>query len=130
LFFLFVPAKGDRNKGTSPNKQVPGPAVRSESSFFLNPAFEKQIKIACSKKKTFSNSYFCPMRDPVLSRLVLLFVMACAAFSYPLLSIPDQPHLANGAPVMVWYLFGVWAVLILLTAYWVFQQRSQRKKRP
>jgi hypothetical protein len=70
------------------------------------------------------------MNDQLLARLVLLFFLACAAFTYPLLSIPDQPQLKAGAPLLIWYLFGVWAVLIALTAYWAYIQRKNREERP
>ena len=49
-------------------------------------------------------------------RLVALFLLAVFLFTPPLLLIFDAPSTLAGVPVLYLYLFGAWAVLILLLA--------------
>ncbi|PPE69437.1 hypothetical protein IS481_06450 [Caldimonas thermodepolymerans] len=47
-------------------------------------------------------------------RLVALFLLGCLLFSYPLLSIFNSDGTVFGIPVLYAYLFGAWALLIVL----------------
>jgi len=47
-------------------------------------------------------------------RLVALFVLGCLLFSYPLLSLFNSGGVWLGIPVLYAWLFGVWAVLVVL----------------
>lgn len=49
-------------------------------------------------------------------RIIALFVAGLLAFSYPLLSTVDRLWLPFGVPVLIVYLFGVWAAIVALTA--------------
>ena len=49
-------------------------------------------------------------------RLVGLFLLGSVLFNYPILSILNRDTLLFGIPILYLYLFGVWALLILLTA--------------
>ena len=48
-------------------------------------------------------------------RLVALFILGCLLFSYPLLSLFNTGGTVFGIPLLYAYLFGVWALLIVLT---------------
>lgn len=47
-------------------------------------------------------------------RLVALFLLGCLLFSYPLLALFDSHQRVFGIPLLFAYLFGAWALLILL----------------
>ncbi|MGD8368831.1 MAG: hypothetical protein PVG78_14425 [Desulfobacterales bacterium] len=49
-------------------------------------------------------------------RLVGLFLLGAVLFNYPILSLVNRDSLLFGIPILYLYLFGVWAVLILLIA--------------
>jgi hypothetical protein len=49
-------------------------------------------------------------------RLVGLFFLGAVFFNYPILSLFNREVLFFGIPVLYLYLFGGWALLILLTA--------------
>jgi hypothetical protein len=49
-------------------------------------------------------------------RLVGLFLLGVVLFNYPILAIFNREHFLFGIPILYLYLFGIWAVLILLTA--------------
>ncbi len=49
-------------------------------------------------------------------RLVGIFLLGAVLFNYPILSLVNRDSLLFGIPVLYLYLFGVWAVLILLIA--------------
>lgn len=51
------------------------------------------------------------------ARLVALAVAALLLFTYPVLEVFDTGRLLGGLPVLVWYLFGAWAVVIALSAW-------------
>jgi hypothetical protein len=56
--------------------------------------------------------------------LVALFALGWLLLSWPLLSIVAQPPRALlGVPVLVLYLFGVWAGIIVVLA-WLTRQRG------
>lgn len=52
----------------------------------------------------------------VASRLVALFLAGGLAFGYPLLALFNVPETVLGVPVLYAYLFGSWAILIVLLA--------------
>jgi len=47
-------------------------------------------------------------------RLVALFILGCLLFSYPILSLFNIGGTLFGIPLLYVYLFGVWALLIVL----------------
>jgi hypothetical protein len=47
-------------------------------------------------------------------RLVALFLLGCLLFSYPLLALFDNRGALFGIPLLFAYLFGAWALLIVL----------------
>ena len=49
-------------------------------------------------------------------RLVALFLLGCLLFSYPLLALFDGGGDVFGVPRLFAYLFGAWALLIVLVA--------------
>lgn len=49
-------------------------------------------------------------------RLVALFLLGCLLFSYPLLALFDAGGEVFGVPRLFAYLFGAWALLIVLVA--------------
>jgi hypothetical protein len=49
--------------------------------------------------------------------LAACFVLCAALLVWPLLSIADRPGLVLGVPVLVVYLFGVWAVIVAVLAW-------------
>jgi hypothetical protein len=52
--------------------------------------------------------------DRVSTRLLALAALAFALFNYPLLSVFDVDAVVLGVPLVWLYLFGCWAVLIVL----------------
>ena len=49
-------------------------------------------------------------------RLIGIFLLGAILFNYPVLSLFDREIFLSGIPILYLYLFGVWALLILLTA--------------
>ena len=49
-------------------------------------------------------------------RLVALFLLGCVLLNYPILSLVNLEILIFGLPLLYVYLFGVWCLLISLTA--------------
>jgi hypothetical protein len=49
-------------------------------------------------------------------RLVALFLLGCVLLNYPILSLFNLEILIFGLPLLCVYLFGVWFLLISLTA--------------
>jgi len=56
-----------------------------------------------------------PAADPG-QRLVALFALGVALFNFPLLALFDRAATAFGIPVLYFYIFCVWALLIALLA--------------
>jgi hypothetical protein len=56
-------------------------------------------------------------------RLAAVFLLGCALFNYPLLSLFNKPGAIFDIPLLYIYLFAVWAVLIALMAY-VIEKRG------
>ena len=54
-------------------------------------------------------------------RLIALFALGCVLFNYPVLSLFSKPGVLFGIPLLYFYLFSVWALLIALTA-WVIER--------
>jgi hypothetical protein len=57
-------------------------------------------------------------------RLVGLFLLGSVLFNYPILSILNRDASLFGIPILYLYLFGIWALLILLTAMVTGRTRS------
>ena len=53
-------------------------------------------------------------------RLVALFLLGCVLLNYPILSLVNLQILIFGLPLLYVYLFGVWCLLIGLTALATF----------
>jgi hypothetical protein len=49
-------------------------------------------------------------------RLVALFLLGNVLFNYPFLALFNHPATVLGIPVLYLYVFGAWAVLIVLLA--------------
>ena len=49
-------------------------------------------------------------------RLIVIFVIGCLLLNYPLVSIVNKSRLLAGIPLLFIFIFGVWLLLILLTA--------------
>jgi hypothetical protein len=49
-------------------------------------------------------------------RLVGIFLLGAVLFNYPILSLFNRKVIVSGVPIMYLYLFGVWALLIVLMA--------------
>lgn len=62
-----------------------------------------------------------PVRYP--QRLVALFALGCVLFSYPLLGVFARATFWLGVPATYLYLFGAWALLIVLMMLVVERRR-------
>ncbi|MFC5302891.1 hypothetical protein [Azospira restricta] len=60
-------------------------------------------------------------------RLVVIFMVGCFLFNYPLLSLFDRARTLFDAPLVFVYLFAVWAALIALMA-WVVERRERQDR--
>jgi len=49
-------------------------------------------------------------------RLVALFLLGCILLNFPILSLVNLDILIFGLPLMYVYIFGIWCLLISLTA--------------
>jgi hypothetical protein len=57
------------------------------------------------------------MRESKLNkRLVALFLLGCVLFNYPILSLFNLEVPIFGLPLLLVYIFGIWCLLIGLTA--------------
>lgn len=59
-------------------------------------------------------------------RLVALFLLGCVLFNYPILSLVNLETLFFGLPLLYVYIFGVWCLLIALTALATFFRSGNR----
>jgi hypothetical protein len=50
-------------------------------------------------------------------RLVAIVLLGCVLFNYPVLSLFSKPGALFGIPLLYFYIFAVWALLIGLMAY-------------
>lgn len=56
-------------------------------------------------------------------RLVAIVLLGCVLFNYPVLSLFSKPGALMGIPLLYFYIFTVWALLIGLIAY-VIERRG------
>ncbi len=49
-------------------------------------------------------------------RVIGLFLLGYLLFNYPLIALVNLPRTFMGIPLLYGYLFGVWLILIILTA--------------
>lgn len=49
-------------------------------------------------------------------RVIGLFLLGYLLFNYPLITLVDLPQTVLGIPLLYGYIFGVWFILIFLTA--------------
>ncbi len=59
-------------------------------------------------------------------RLVALFLLGCVLLNYPILSLVNLHILVFGLPLLYVYIFGVWCLLISLTALATFFRSRER----
>ena len=57
-------------------------------------------------------------------RLAAVFLLGCALFNYPLLSLFNKPEKILDVPLLYFYIFGAWALLIGLMAYVIESRRE------
>jgi len=57
-------------------------------------------------------------------RLVALFLLGFVLLNYPILSLLNLPIFVFGLPLLYIYIFGIWGLLILLSA-WATTRRSR-----
>lgn len=50
-------------------------------------------------------------------RLVAIVLLGCVLFNYPVLSLFSKPAALFGIPLLYFYLFAMWVLLIGLMAY-------------
>ena len=62
-------------------------------------------------------------------RLVGLFLLGCVLFNYPLLSLFNLKILIFGVPLLFFYVFTGWTLLILLAAI-ATKTRRQKSSKP
>ena len=71
------------------------------------------------------------MRESKLNkRLVALFLLGCVLFNYPILSLFDLEIPIFGLPLVVVYIFGIWCLLIGLTALATMFRSNEHKNDP
>lgn len=56
-------------------------------------------------------------------RLVAIVLLGCVLFNYPVLSLFSKPGALFGIPLLYFYIFAVWTLLIALLAY-VIERRE------
>ena len=56
-------------------------------------------------------------------RLVAIVLMGCVLFNYPVLSLFSKPGTWFGIPLLYFYIFAVWALLIGVTA-WLIERHG------
>ena len=67
------------------------------------------------------------MRESKLNkRLVALFLLGCVLLNFPILSLVNLEILIFGLPLLYVYIFGVWCLLISLTALATLFRSRQR----
>jgi hypothetical protein len=60
------------------------------------------------------------------TRLVALFLLGCVLLNYPILSLVNLKIQIFGLPLLYVYIFGVWCLLISLTALATLFRSRQR----
>jgi len=56
-------------------------------------------------------------------RLVAVFLFGCVMFNYPLIALFNKPGKVFEIPLLYFYIFALWALLIGLMA-WVIERRE------
>jgi hypothetical protein len=64
------------------------------------------------------------LRAEQSQRLVALFMLGCLLMTYPLLALFNRGGSVFGLPLLYVYLFGAWALLIVLMALAVTRPRE------
>ena len=57
-------------------------------------------------------------------RLAAIFLLGCVLFNYPLIALFNMPGEIADIPLLYFFLFGAWALLIVLMA-WVIERRRE-----
>ncbi len=57
-------------------------------------------------------------------RLAAVFLLGCVLFNYPLIALFNKPGEIADIPLLYFFLFGAWALLIVLMA-WVIERRQE-----
>ncbi|MBK9596397.1 MAG: hypothetical protein IPO57_14050 [Rhodocyclales bacterium] len=57
-------------------------------------------------------------------RLAAVFLLGCVLFNYPLIALFNKPGEIADIPLLYFFLFGAWALLIVLMA-WVIERRRE-----
>jgi hypothetical protein len=57
-------------------------------------------------------------------RLAAVFLLGCVLFNYPLIALFNKPGEIADIPLLYFFLFGAWALLIVLMA-WVIELRKE-----
>ena len=57
-------------------------------------------------------------------RLAAVFLLGCVLFNYPLIALFNKPSEIFDIPLLYFYLFGAWALLIGLMA-WAIERRKE-----
>ncbi len=52
----------------------------------------------------------------VAQRLLAIFLLGALLFNYPLLSLFNLPAMVAGIPILLFYIFAAWALVIALVA--------------
>jgi len=59
------------------------------------------------------------------ARLLCLFALGCLLFNYPLLALFNVPTSVFGVPLLYFYLFCAWALVIVLLARVIDRKESR-----
>ena len=57
-------------------------------------------------------------------RLAAVFLFGCMLFNYPVIALFNKPGEIADIPLLYFFLFGAWALLIVLMA-WVIERRRE-----
>ena len=60
-------------------------------------------------------------------RLVALFLLGCVLFNYPILALFKLKTQIFGLPLLYVYVFGIWCLLIALTALATMSRSNEHK---
>lgn len=65
------------------------------------------------------------MADERSSKLLITFAAFLVLLNYPILNIVDRSHLFGGFPVLYFYLFFVW-LLLIVTVGWIVARKHKK----
>ena len=57
-------------------------------------------------------------------RLAAVFLLGCVLFNYPLIALFNKPGEIADIPLLYFFLFGAWALLIVLMAWVIVRWRE------